>query len=313
MTLFIDPFVSDPFREMQRMQRDVNRLLNVFGYQTQAPRLTTGTSAALPQGAQGQQQQMWVPNMDLYELDDHLEAYLELPGVTKDSVNIEYTGKKLIIHGHKQRWGPSEHSRQLECDFGEFRRRIKLWKTPIDESKIQANFENGILKLVIPKPEQQRPKSAKKINIEERLAQESKVNVQRPSEFQQQSKEDLVPTGVFAPEKFIPQTTEVQQEKPLEKAFEKPVTEMKEQQPLTGEKKEQGFTEGLSMEQPIKSTELPLKSTEQFTEKPSEKLTEKPSEKFTEKPSEKFTEKPSEKVTESTGIPKAYLPPKSDI
>jgi HSP20 family molecular chaperone IbpA len=62
-------------------------------------------------------------------MGDHLLVVLELPGVEKDDINLEFCGKKLVVFGTKKLFKAYDNSQNIirqESDFGEFRRRVKV-------------------------------------------------------------------------------------------------------------------------------------------------------------------------------------------
>ena len=85
--------------------------------------------------------------VDIFETNDALHVRVELPGVSKDDVNLYITRNMLIIEGVKQSPYPGgERLRflNLEREFGKFKREIGIPK-PVDGRDIQAELTNGIL------------------------------------------------------------------------------------------------------------------------------------------------------------------------
>jgi len=83
----------------------------------------------------------------------------ELPGVTKDSITLDV---KENILTHKGERRPEEETKKenyyrMERCFGTFERAFTL-PSAVDPGKITANFNEGILRVEIPKPEEKRPK-----------------------------------------------------------------------------------------------------------------------------------------------------------
>jgi len=94
----------------------------------------------------------WVPPVDIYETDDALVLQVELPGVSKDAVNVELHEHTLKLSGERTRepavTGGQYH--REEGRYGAFQRAFRM-PTIVDEAKIQATYNNGILALRLPK------------------------------------------------------------------------------------------------------------------------------------------------------------------
>ena len=94
----------------------------------------------------------WEPPVDLYETDDALVLQVELPGVSKDAVNIELHEHALRLSGERTRepavTGGQYH--REEGRYGAFRRAFRM-PTIVDEAKIQATYTDGVLALRLPK------------------------------------------------------------------------------------------------------------------------------------------------------------------
>jgi HSP20 family protein len=101
----------------------------------------------------------WVPAMDLVETDEHFVLRADLPGMTEGDVNVELEDNLLTVSGERR----AEHEEKregfyrLERAFGEFSRTLTLPKG-IDAESVTAGFDNGVLEVRIPKPEQRKPR-----------------------------------------------------------------------------------------------------------------------------------------------------------
>ena len=78
--------------------------------------------------------------------------HVDLPGVPKEEINIDITDDQLVITGvHKGVSGfESASSRVRERNIGRFRKIVRL-PAGMDQEKIQAKYENGLLEVKIPK------------------------------------------------------------------------------------------------------------------------------------------------------------------
>jgi HSP20 family protein len=100
----------------------------------------------------------WSPALDLYESGDHLVAMVEVPGMRKEDIEISLHDGTLTISGErKQENTNGETAQRTERYVGTFRRSITL-PTRIDAGKVSATYENGILKVSLPKAEEAKPK-----------------------------------------------------------------------------------------------------------------------------------------------------------
>jgi HSP20 family protein len=95
---------------------------------------------------------IWEPPVDIYETDDALILQVELPGVSKDAVNVELHEHTLTLSGERTR-EPAVTSGQYhreEGRYGAFQRAFRM-PTIVDQAKIQATYTNGVLALRLPK------------------------------------------------------------------------------------------------------------------------------------------------------------------
>ena len=100
----------------------------------------------------------WSPALDLYESGDHLVALVEVPGMRKEDIDISLHDGTLTISGErKQESTKGETAQRTERYVGTFRRSITL-PTRVDAGKVSATYENGILKVTLPKAEEAKPK-----------------------------------------------------------------------------------------------------------------------------------------------------------
>lgn len=99
------------------------------------------------------------PLMDIFEQNGVYTFEVELPGLTKNDVNIKLNEDGVLtISGNKNKHTDSVVSKlRQERKYGEFSRSIQL-ANDIDINKVNAKFENGILTLTINKKEPDAPK-----------------------------------------------------------------------------------------------------------------------------------------------------------
>ena len=100
----------------------------------------------------------WSPALDLYESGDHLVAVAELPGMRKEDIDISLHDGTLTISGERKRESTNgEKAQRTERYVGTFRRSISL-PTRVDAGKVNATYQDGILKVTLPKAEEAKPK-----------------------------------------------------------------------------------------------------------------------------------------------------------
>jgi HSP20 family protein len=110
-------------------------------------------------GRTGQLFTGWSPALDLYESGDHFVAVAELPGMRKDAIDISLHDGALTISGERKRESNKngETAQRTERYVGTFRRSVAL-PTRVDPAKVSATYQDGILKVTLPKAEEAKPK-----------------------------------------------------------------------------------------------------------------------------------------------------------
>ena len=136
-------------RSPRQILRPFNRELNFFDdFFTPFSGITNDTV-----------QSSYLPSVDIYEQEEKLFIEAELPGFDKDKIKVDVKGRLLTLGG--ERLGNEvvkEESRfRKERHFGTFQRTFKL-PFEVTEALITATYKDGILTLVVEKPEEQKPK-----------------------------------------------------------------------------------------------------------------------------------------------------------
>ncbi len=109
-----------------------------------------------------------LPAVNIKETAEGYEVEMAAPGMTKDDFKVELDGNTLTISSEKQdQQEESENSRFVRREFSyqSFQRTFQLHKEVVDMDKIQAKYENGVLRLLIPKKEEAKQKPPKMIQI----------------------------------------------------------------------------------------------------------------------------------------------------
>ncbi len=134
----------EPFRELRRFQKEMDRmrddLIEKVNLGIPEPVTTRGFEFA--------------PSCDLEETPTCFLVELDLPGVSIEDIKVEMMDHELKITGEKKREKKEENAQSFyqERSYGRFERIINLGEN-IKADKIEANFEDGVLRVAIPKKE----------------------------------------------------------------------------------------------------------------------------------------------------------------
>ena len=92
------------------------------------------------------------PHMDVKETDKEIVVEAELPGIDDKDISLSLQDGVLTIRGEKklERDEEKEKYRMMERRHGSFQRSVRLPDT-VDEDKVEASFDNGVLKVSLPK------------------------------------------------------------------------------------------------------------------------------------------------------------------
>ena len=133
----------DPFRELARVQEEMNRAL---GDERQLFR--AGESVG------------WTPACDIYEDGEEILVRAELAGVEPKDVEIGFENGVLTLKGERklEKETARENYHRLELSYGTFTRAFSLPAT-IDSENIRAESKQGVLLIHLPKKAEAKPKS----------------------------------------------------------------------------------------------------------------------------------------------------------
>lgn len=107
----------------------------------------------------GQNRNWRTPACDICELKDKFEVLLDMPGVTKDELEITYQNGSLYVTGHVKKHDNEQlKSSKREYVAADFRREFTISDQSVAVDKIEAALENGELKLTLPKSENTKPR-----------------------------------------------------------------------------------------------------------------------------------------------------------
>lgn len=138
----------DPFRDLVTLRERMNRLFEeAFTARGEEKELISGN---------------WSPSVDIYESENALVLSAEIPGLDEKDVEIKVENNTLSISGERkfEKETKEENYHRIERAYGSFQRSFTL-PNYIDQDKIKAEHENGILKITMPKKKELKPKKIK--------------------------------------------------------------------------------------------------------------------------------------------------------
>lgn len=140
---------------MDSLRREIDRAFEDFGLRTFPP---VGSAFLPGRAARG------YPLMNIYEDSDNLFVEALAPGVSPESLKVSVVRNSLTVTGEKQAATEvkSEAFHRNERAAGAFTRTIDL-PVEVDESKVKADYKDGVLLLMLPKAEKAKPK---RINVQ---------------------------------------------------------------------------------------------------------------------------------------------------
>jgi len=109
-----------------------------------------------------------IPLVNIKETTDGFEVEMAAPGMNKEDFKVELDGNVLTISSERKEDNEvkegDRYSRR-EFSYQSFQRSFQLPKEVVDAEKIEAKYENGVLRLLVPKKEEARPRPPKMIQI----------------------------------------------------------------------------------------------------------------------------------------------------
>ena len=133
----------DPFREFNTLPA---RFGGFFGKDWDAPMTTAA----------------WNPSVDIFENDNEVVIKAELPGMNAKDIDVKLENNVLTLKGerHFEKETKEENYHRIEREYGTFSRSFAL-PTAVNGDKVIAEYKDGVLKIVLPKKEETKPKPIK--------------------------------------------------------------------------------------------------------------------------------------------------------
>ena len=140
---------SDPFRDLERFQTQMNRLLGEnAGYGVFGRGENEGIAAA------------WAPPVDIHETPDTLVFNVEVPGFKENELTLRAENGVLTLEGERkfENKKNEKNFHRVERSYGRFVRSFTL-PGNVSTEKISAQLNEGVLSIELPKREEAKPKS----------------------------------------------------------------------------------------------------------------------------------------------------------
>lgn len=108
-----------------------------------------------------------IPAINVQEKAESFEVEVAAPGMDKKDFNITLDGNLLTVSSVKEHSDEkkTDNYTRREFSYQSFQRTLELPKEVVDEDKIKANYQNGVLHLTIPKKEEAKRKTPRQIQI----------------------------------------------------------------------------------------------------------------------------------------------------
>lgn len=134
--------VWEPFRDLVTVRDDVDRLFDAFFGRTY-----------------DDMENFWRPATDIEENNGNLMVRAEIPGMKKEEIKVSVKDDVLTISGERSRENETKDKtvHRIERSYGQFRRMIRL-PAQVDVDKVKATYKDGVLNVILPKPESMKPK-----------------------------------------------------------------------------------------------------------------------------------------------------------
>jgi HSP20 family protein len=140
--------LEQPFRGATTLQEQINHLFGNGGRTAEESNLTP-----------------WAPAVDIYETENELVVKADLPDVNPQDLDIRVENNILTIRGERKfdTKAHEDNYLRIERAYGSFSRSFSL-ASSVNSEAIQADYQNGVLTLSLPKREEAKPKQIK-VNV----------------------------------------------------------------------------------------------------------------------------------------------------
>jgi HSP20 family protein len=138
----------NPLRELRGMQEQMNRLLNLsWNHDLAGEDIKEG---------------IWQPPVDIYETEENIIIKAELPDVDQKDIEVRIEDNTLLLKGERKHVSEvkKENYHRIERYFGSFQRSFSL-PGNVQQEKVSATSDKGVLTITLPKKEESKPKQIK--------------------------------------------------------------------------------------------------------------------------------------------------------
>jgi HSP20 family protein len=138
----------EPFRDLLSLQERMNRLFDdSYRGASRSPEDDWALGGS------------WAPAVDIYEHEGNLILKAELPGLDPKDVDVRIENNVLTLRGERRFENEvnRDNCHRIERAYGTFSRSFTL-PTGVNQEKIQAEYKDGVLRVVLPKREEAKPK-----------------------------------------------------------------------------------------------------------------------------------------------------------
>ena len=127
---------DEPFSEIRRLQREVNRIFGSGGAQTES-----------------------FPAVNVWSNQDTVVVTAELPGMEVKDLDIQVNGDQLTVSGERKAGDPVEGVVCHRCErgVGKFARTLRL-PFEVESGKVDAKYQQGVLTITLPRTESSKPR-----------------------------------------------------------------------------------------------------------------------------------------------------------
>ncbi len=132
----------EPFSDLVSLRDDMDRFFETFFGQH-------------PEDREG----FWTPILDIEDSNGNIVVKAEIPGMEKDEIKVSVRNNMLSISGERKQEIETKDKtfHRIERSYGKFSRTITL-PSEVDADKIKAAYKDGVLNIILPKPESMKPK-----------------------------------------------------------------------------------------------------------------------------------------------------------
>jgi HSP20 family protein len=140
--------MGSPFAFMRQFSEEMDRLFGDLGFRR-------GLASEFGR-LYDLERSIWAPQVELFEREGKLTVRADLPGLTKDDINVDLTDDAIKIRGERrqEKEENEEGYYRSERSYGSFYREIPL-PSGVNREEANATFNNGVLEITLPAPARQ--------------------------------------------------------------------------------------------------------------------------------------------------------------